>query len=721
MLFFAKGVGMNRLLLLAGCVISILMAWGMRFFNEDLYVALCAGRDTVNGLLGKPDQWSFNTGGQVWVDQSWLSHLVYYLSYRASGELGPVLLKGILLILCVCILYGHCRSRGCAREAALSALLLGVLSLAPFLQIRAENFGVVWFVCFMVILQSSTTYGRLRNWGALAVMVLWSGSHGSAVLGFGLLALRCLGDLLTLLVNRSCDTGSHDGPAQVVGSGLLKASCAPQAAGNREVYQGDPLGWFVTLVLAAGLMACANPYGPANLFMPFRQVSASSITAQSTDWLPLLDLSVLQHWGFLQPLDVMTFLLVVCLAAVLLTVAGVGAIGERGLRGALSDFLNRDRLLTVLIPVVLFLMAVQFRRIVLFASLAMVPLLAWLLDRTISAMQKRFTGGQEIAPGSRSWIPFSGTLCVVLLLGLAFARTTVVPYMHANPMRPDRPVISQLMSFDPYGFEIVRFMNDNGIRGRILATWSLSNYLLFYVPGIKVFMDCRDQSAYSDEVIKRYFFILNSTPQDAAKALEILDQTKVEFVILAANPRDFRAATLLMATRRWGCIYKDDEVIVLARSDSERFGPIIRSAALDRLTYSRPQTRVVSTAILRQFMEGAIPAELLASLRQIVLTDPEPNLYSLITFAMNGQNQCLNAAWTDYLVSQAEHLSAKDFMVANGAKTVLESLVRVYTILDTNQKVCRPRGASDRYEKMKKKWEAELARVREKYLGYRSR
>ena len=150
----ATGFLMIRLFLFLGLVISILIAWGMRFLNEDLYVAFCTGRDTVNGLTGKPDLWSFNTGGTVWVDQSWLSHLIYYLSYRFLGELGPVLLKGALLILCLVMIYLHCRGRGRSEEATLSALLLGVLSLAPFLQIRAENFGVVWFVCLAVILQS---------------------------------------------------------------------------------------------------------------------------------------------------------------------------------------------------------------------------------------------------------------------------------------------------------------------------------------------------------------------------------------------------------------------------------------------------------------------------------------------------------------------------------------------------------------------------------------
>jgi len=32
--------------------------------------------------------------GKIWVDQSWLTHLIYYLSYSMLDDLGPVLLKG---------------------------------------------------------------------------------------------------------------------------------------------------------------------------------------------------------------------------------------------------------------------------------------------------------------------------------------------------------------------------------------------------------------------------------------------------------------------------------------------------------------------------------------------------------------------------------------------------------------------------------------------------
>src|SRR5208337_347539 len=120
--------------------IAFLIAVGMRFLNEDLFVALCSGRNTMAGLLAKPDQWSFTMPGKIWVDQSWLTHLIYYLSYSMLDDFGPVLLKALLLTLCLIVLHLQCRGRGAGMEATVAALIIGTLALAPFLQIRAENF-----------------------------------------------------------------------------------------------------------------------------------------------------------------------------------------------------------------------------------------------------------------------------------------------------------------------------------------------------------------------------------------------------------------------------------------------------------------------------------------------------------------------------------------------------------------------------------------------------
>lgn len=151
----------------------------MRFLNEDLFVALCSGRNTMAGLLTKPDQWSFTMPGKIWVDQSWLTHLIYYLSYSMMDDLGPVLLKALLLTLCLMVLYLQCRGRGAGMEATVTALIISTLALAPFLQIRAENFGLLYFLLFAGFLSAPASWGRWRQAACLAILAVWCNSHGT--------------------------------------------------------------------------------------------------------------------------------------------------------------------------------------------------------------------------------------------------------------------------------------------------------------------------------------------------------------------------------------------------------------------------------------------------------------------------------------------------------------------------------------------------------------
>jgi len=101
-----------RILLISCLAVSTLIALGMPVWNEDLFVAFCSGRDTLNGYLGRPHTWSFTLGYPVLVDQAWLSHLAHYVSYRLVGELGPVLVKSLLFVACMFIIYFSCLGIG---------------------------------------------------------------------------------------------------------------------------------------------------------------------------------------------------------------------------------------------------------------------------------------------------------------------------------------------------------------------------------------------------------------------------------------------------------------------------------------------------------------------------------------------------------------------------------------------------------------------------------
>jgi hypothetical protein len=675
----------------------------MRFVDEDLAIALCSGRHTIHGLLGKPDQWSFTMSGTVWIDQSWLSHLFYYLSYAKLGDLGPVLIKVVLLAACLTILFVRSCSLGAGFDCSLIALIVGILSFAPFLQIRAENFGLLWFLLFTACLVAPTRWGRWRNAGCLAVIAIWANSHGSFMLGIALLGLRFFVATVSAFL-----------PALTKGRENTDGS----GTGIRASDFGDAIAWLITLLVAIAVVAFVNPYGTANLEMPFRQLSASPMTSRSADWVPLFHWQQLWAKGFLQPLDVKPYLVFVGATFLLAVLAAVNASARQCLRQLCSRKATAEVVMEALIPLVLFVMAVRFRRMILFAGPALVPVAALLVQAHVSAIVGREGENKHgEVPRLRFLAALLLSVCTLALAQQFYAKT-LRPYLPGNPMRIDRPLVSQLMSFDTYNMDVARFMASNAIEGRMLTSWTAAAFLRLNYPHVQVFMDARDQSFYSDEIIKLFFALMNTQREDVPHTLEILNRYGVSLIALTTTPTDFRLATLLMETRQWVCIYKDDEFILLVRSDAKRFAEMIQTSALDGLRYPSEDVKLASEAVMSQFHTGGMRPELLKQVIDLVHRRPDPDLYILIALAMNHGAPCLNEETWTFLSNEAKRLAAMNYMQQDGARKVLKSLVNVSGMLANDQETCRTGREGPQWAAVRDRAGRMYQELEETYRGY---
>jgi hypothetical protein len=473
----------------------------------------------------------------------------------------------------------------------------------------------------------------------------------------------------------------------------------------------------VTFLAAFGVVGLVNPYGASNLAMPFRQLSASSMTSQSADWVSVLNRSQVWIRGFLQPLDVRPYLFFAGSTAVLAVLAAVNDDTRKVFRTLCPGKYRAAIVMEALIPLVLLVMVIRFRRLILFAGPALVPLAAVLVQTHFVAIRNRLRDRQD---DSLRRVQFLGALLLSVCaaaLGQQFYTKAVRPYLPGNPMREDRPLISQLMSFDAYGLDMVRFMKENHIQGHMMASWTAAAFLRFHDPRIQVFMDTRDQSFYSDEIIRNYFSVMHATREDVSLALDILDRYGVNLVALATTPQEFTLASLLMETHKWACIYKDDEFLLLIRSDAERFAPLLQSSSLDGLQYPSSDSKLTSEAMKAQFFTGVVQPDLLKALVELVHRRPDPDLYILITLAMNGQAPCLNAETRTFLTDEAQRLAATDYMVPAGALKVVKSLVNVTGVLAKDQATCRA-GQGPQWTILRDKANQIYQDLEEKYRGY---
>lgn len=717
-----------RIILVLALGVSCFIAWGMPFANEDLFLALCSGRATLNGQLAAPDQWAFTLEETVWVDQSWLSHLLYYMSFHQLEYMGPVLIKGLLLLACAALLYLYCRSLDITPDISILSVTLGILCLAPFLKIRGENFGMFLFIVMTMLLTSPASWGRWRQLGALVILAVWSNSHGSFMLGFFLIGLRLGVDAVFSVRYALSQRSAHSKtgnrlPSQ--GDGRIESGAASVADSRPAfIHAGhDVVGWFVTTLLAVGIMAFLNPYGPENLVIPFKQIFAKTVTTQWIDWRPLFHWETFFRNGFFRPVSVLPFVLLMSVTvALLLCLAGMA-----GIRGAgsllLSGSARSDRVMALLVPLLLAPLVFRFQRMILFAAPAMVPVVAMLIQGCFAAGTERLAASGKPYPG-RHGGPVAAALSFVLLaaVSLVFYKSIVIRHLPDNPLTflsSEQSLSSRLMSRNFMRSDAARFLRDNHIKGRVFTNVFLSSYLLFNVPDIRVYFDLRVQSVFPDEIVRGYLSVVARRSRDVDSILRLFDRFGIELVVLdTSKSANAWLADQLMQTMKWGCIYSDEWVIVLADVDSPRLGPIVKSGNLDPLRYDRPETKARSQALLSLFMKGSLEPGLLDRLIRMVKKHPRPEVYSLIISAMNGASPCLNTRTRRFLESEVARLSSANYLVAGGAFTVLKSLLRILVILERNEIMCVAQGRPQRFSGPRRRFTARFDEVKRRYGGF---
>lgn len=715
-------------LLLIGVIISGLIALRMPFPNEDLFLAFSSGRDVLSGNLAEPDKWSFTMSGKVWIDQSWLSHLIYYFSFLKLSYLGPVLLKGLLLAISLGLLYLRCRSLSVSPGVSLIALILGTLSFSPFLKIRAENFGMLYFIILSNLLTNPKLSNRWRQICSICILAVWSNSHGSFMLGFFLIVIRCIIGIFSdlkvfhfrMYLSRFYSTNQLkndvDCPDRYPKNETLEVKQKENALANKW-------HWIATIFAALLVISFVNPYGIENLVIPFKQLFTQSAFTDWVDWRPLLHWKTLFSNGWFKPLSVRPFLILLGILAFLL----VGLLAQNKGRKTFTLFLCKldrsDMLMELLIPLMVLSLVFKFQRMIIFAAPALIPILAILIRNWIEVMVVKTPLIEQTLRYRFKWVILAmiTSICIVLI-GTIFVKSVVIRYLPSNPLNFEKkapPIIQQLMHHDISRYDMIYFMKKNNIRGRIFTDIHLSNYLLYHLPEIKLFFDLRAHSFFSEQIIKDYLLIGSPNSTEFAQGQKLMQQLDISFVVLDTTIgyySDF--SERLMKTKQWGSIYRDDGVIILANVLSKNTAHLTADEGLDHLWYEKSSTKVISKSHLSFFMKGFIQPELLNNLKKIQLSTPKHYAYRLIVKAMNGESNCLNEPTKDFLESEALRLTASDYMVSGGAYSILLSLFQVLVILEDNEKLCEPQKTDYKYRKWKRDILAVLKHIKTRYGGF---
>jgi hypothetical protein len=417
-----------------------------RFADPDLFMLLYTGRDIVTaGAIPSVDTASFSAYGQPNQDHEWLSRSIFYALQAHFGGAGLVVLRGLVALAIAGLFWAHARRH--SRGLLVYTLCMGVFAVLMLeaFWFRVRLFTFLAIPALLLLIELART-GRPRAlWLAAPLFALWVNLHPGFALGIAILGALATESVVVWAAERF-----RSGAALPIGS----------ASRSRPVPLGTALGSLAVCVLVTGL----NPYG-AGAWLPLVQSLGSPNLVLITEWRSLLSLP------FLAMLPYYALLL-----------GGVLALFFGRHRTTLFDWL-------VILPMAAAaLNQVRFLPLFLIVS---VPLLL----RTLPGTGLRAAGREPFALLERYRLPLSIAAAAGLALGIFRYEGHTDLAVHKREQ------------FAPVAG--VRFLQENGIGGRILNEYDWGGYIRFELPESQIFVDGRF-TIYPSEVIGDWARFTNS-------------------------------------------------------------------------------------------------------------------------------------------------------------------------------------------------------------------
>lgn len=165
--------------------------------DPDLWWHLKTGQDILaTHHWPFVDSYSFTVRGQPWIDFEWLGDVAIAAASRLGGTRGLQILLGAVSACTMVALYayGAIRSRN-SKAAFLAAALLSSLAIVP-INLRPQMFGYILLIITLIILERFRQGKPKLLWLLPALFLAWVNTHGSWVIGMGVVLLYWVSGLV---------------------------------------------------------------------------------------------------------------------------------------------------------------------------------------------------------------------------------------------------------------------------------------------------------------------------------------------------------------------------------------------------------------------------------------------------------------------------------------------------------------------------------------------
>jgi hypothetical protein len=462
--------------------------------------------------ITRTDPFSVTMGGQTWYAWEWLYDLGIARIHQGFGLNGVVFVTALIIALTFALTLRLCLRRGA--DLPVTALLLALSLGASMIHLFARPHVLSWLftvIWFQVLDSAESKKERLRLWYLPALMLFWANVHGGFVVGFALLGMYMLSDLIRYYRSQE-----------------------PEVRRGRLV-DLRVLGAVTGLSLLASLV---NPYGYALHVHIFRYLSSRWLMNHIDEFLSPNFHGVAQQCFVVILLITIVVLVFSRSKPQLVQVLVVLFAAYSGLYASRS--LPVSSLLLTLVVAPLWTRAVAEGRNNANLSLRL---------RAIISRWHSFTVRiRDVEVGFRGHLWPIAAVLVGVLACLQQGRIGSGQWMNAR--------------FDPGRLPVqaAQMIAQRGIRDPIFCPDSWGGYLIYRLyPENKVFVDDR-HDLYGEEFLKDYLKAIRLAPEWD----KFLNEKRVNWVLI---PADSSLANMLQETSKWNLVYQDGTSELLQRRD----------------------------------------------------------------------------------------------------------------------------------------------------------
>lgn len=504
-------------LAIAGLVIAV---GAIKVADYDIWWHLTTGN--VIALwhqIPRVDIFSYTAAGRPWVNHEWLFQLLAWLAYDAYGLASLTVFEFVSVAIIAALSFRTLRTLGLPRSAALWATAITLIAIADRIMPRPFIVGLMLTQIFIYQLLRFQSGSKPWLWDLPVLAVLWINIHGGGILAPQIVLAYAAGETIQFFISGK------------------SGDAFPRPISRRRIRHI----WMAGLLCVA---ACTvSPYGIDVYLFPMQHLRMDAIMANTQEWIPSLDprLDGVVSQIFFRAILVMTLISYVVgrktarFSHLMITVVSSLLI-LKGKRFT-PDFIVMN------IPLMFFNFHSAARRIPLTPALANV----------------------------REWMH----IATILMLSVVAMRIGIPATIHGG-----RVAEIGFGTTDAFAqSEMVVFLEQNNVRGRMLNDMALGGYLIFSRwPNERVFIDGRTP-VYGNDFFREFVDAFRNW-----RNFEKLDDKyEFDYLVFKADQiwelRHFHK--YLWENPTWKLVYAGNDGFIYVR-DEPKFRDLIGKSELKR-------------------------------------------------------------------------------------------------------------------------------------------